>query len=33
MDDQGENLELAASTSLSGPKAEELRPNREEAPN
>ena len=31
MDDQGENLELAASTSLSGPMAEELRPTREEA--
>lgn len=31
VDDQGKNLELAASTSLSGPKAEELRPNREEA--
>ena len=31
MDDKGENLELAASTLLSAPMAEELRPNREEA--
>ena len=31
MDDKGENLELAASTSLSGPMAEKLRPSREEA--
>jgi len=31
MDDQGENLELASSTSLSGPMAEELRPTREES--
>ena len=31
MDDKGENLELAASTSLSAPMAEKLRPSREEA--
>ncbi len=31
MDDKGENLELAASTSISGPMAELLRPNREES--
>jgi len=31
IDDKGENLELAASTLLSAPMAEKLRPNREEA--